>query len=157
MLHDILDDDHIQWHPTLMRYYTNFDPLLISTLLPILTSIEHLQRGDMPTEDAYSSGHLVLSHIGTFKCSNVETNLSWTCLVSGLLSFEHPSILLFCFHVCTLDSAWSARVSYKTLNHLDKYNFLDMRPMTDAQKLTFLSLLNRLIYGIAWLDQTLCD
>ena len=30
-------------------------------------------------------------------CSNVETNLSWTCLVSGLLNFEHPSVLLFCF------------------------------------------------------------
>ena len=27
-----------------------------------------------------------------------ETNLSWTCLVSGLLSFEHPSVLLFCFY-----------------------------------------------------------
>ena len=49
----------------------------------------------MPTEDAYSSGHLILSHAGTCKCSNVETNLSWTCLVSGLLSFEHPSVLLF--------------------------------------------------------------
>ena len=49
----------------------------------------------MPTEDAYSSGHLVLSHFGTCKCSNVETNLSWTCLISGLLSFEHPSVLLF--------------------------------------------------------------
>ena len=42
----------------------------------------------MPTEDAYSSGHLVLSHFGT--------NLSWTYLFSGLLSFEHPSVLLFC-------------------------------------------------------------
>ena len=30
----------------------------------------------MPTEDAYSSGHLVLSHFGTCMCSNVETNLS---------------------------------------------------------------------------------
>ena len=49
----------------------------------------------MPIEDAYSSGHLVLSHYGTCKCSNVETNVSWTCLVSGLLSFEHPSVLLF--------------------------------------------------------------
>ena len=49
----------------------------------------------MPTEDAYSSGHLVLSHFGTCKCSNVETNISWTFLVSGLLSFEHPSVLLF--------------------------------------------------------------
>ena len=50
----------------------------------------------MPTEDAYSSRHLVLSHFGTCMCSNVETNLSWTCLVSGLLNFEHPSVLLFC-------------------------------------------------------------
>ena len=40
-------------------------------------------------------GHLVLSHFGTCKCSNVETNISWTCLASGLLSFEHPSVLLF--------------------------------------------------------------
>ena len=52
----------------------------------------------MPTEDAYSSGHLVLSHFGTCMCSNVETNLSWTCLVSRLLNFEHPSVLLFCFN-----------------------------------------------------------
>ena len=50
----------------------------------------------MPTEDAYSSGHLVLSHFGTCMCSNVETNLSWACLVSGPLNFEHPSVLLFC-------------------------------------------------------------
>ena len=32
---------------------------------------------------------------GTFKCSQVETYISWTCLVSGLFSFEHPSVLLF--------------------------------------------------------------
>ena len=51
----------------------------------------------MSTEYAYSFGHLVLSHFGTCKCSNVETNLSCTCLVSGLLSFEHPSVLQFCF------------------------------------------------------------
>ena len=37
MLHDILDDDHIQWHPTLIGHYTNFWPLLILTLLPNLT------------------------------------------------------------------------------------------------------------------------
>ena len=29
MLHDILDDDHIQWHPPLIGHYTNFWPLLI--------------------------------------------------------------------------------------------------------------------------------
>ena len=37
MLHDILDDDHIQWHPTLIGHYTNFWPLPIWTLLPNLT------------------------------------------------------------------------------------------------------------------------
>ena len=37
MLHDILDDDHIQWHPPLIRHYINFWPLLIWTLLPNLT------------------------------------------------------------------------------------------------------------------------
>ena len=37
MLHDILDDDHIQWHPPLIGHYTNFWPLLIWTLLPNLT------------------------------------------------------------------------------------------------------------------------
>ena len=49
----------------------------------------------IPTEEAYSSRHLVPSHFGTYKCSSVKTNLSWTCLVSGLLSFEHPSVLFF--------------------------------------------------------------
>ena len=34
---------------------------------------------------------------GTCICSNVETILSWTCHVYGPLSFEHPSVLLFCF------------------------------------------------------------
>ena len=65
MLHDILEDDHIEWHPPLMRHYTKFWPF-------------------------------VVSHFGTFMRSNVETNISWTCLVSGLLSFEHSSVLLFC-------------------------------------------------------------
>ena len=60
----------------------------------------------MPTGDAYSSGHLVLSHFGTCMCSNVETNLSWTCLVSGLLNFEHPSVLLFCLVKQLVVSQW---------------------------------------------------
>ena len=52
----------------------------------------------MPTGDAYSSGHLVLSHFGTciYDFAYVETNLSRTCLVSGPFNFEHPSVLLFC-------------------------------------------------------------
>ena len=52
MLHDILDDDHLQWHPLLIRHYTNFGPYFWSwpykriwffTLLREV-SIEHLQR-----------------------------------------------------------------------------------------------------------------
>ena len=37
MLHDILDDDHIQWHPPLIGHCAKFWPLLIWTLLPNLT------------------------------------------------------------------------------------------------------------------------
>ena len=67
-----------------------------------ITELERFQQNicngwGMLAGDADSSGHLVLSHFGTCMCSNVVTNLSWTCrLVSGLLSFEHPSVLLFC-------------------------------------------------------------
>ena len=76
---------------------TVLDILLNLKFHQILVSIEHLQRLCHADRGAYSSGHLVLSHFGTCMCSNVETNLSWTCLVSGLLNFEHPSLLLFCF------------------------------------------------------------
>ena len=43
----------------------------------------------------------VLSPFGTCMCSNVETNLAWTCLVSGPLKFEPlgTSLLLLVFHV----------------------------------------------------------
>ena len=70
----------------------------IYVMLEVWNHLKNICNGcGMPTEDAYSSGHLVLSHFGTCMCSNVETNLSWTCLVSGLLNFEHPSVLLFSF------------------------------------------------------------
>ena len=49
----------------------------------------------MPTEEAYSSWHLVLSHFWTWKSSNIETNLSRTCLVSGILVLNFPQY--FCF------------------------------------------------------------
>ena len=44
MLHNILDDDHIQWNPSLIGHYTNFWPLLIWTSLPNLT-FYHIMRG----------------------------------------------------------------------------------------------------------------
>ena len=79
------------WHLSLIWLFTDFD-VITKYRFP-----KGICNGcGMPTGDAYSSGHLVLSHFGTCMCSNVETNLSWTCLVSGLLNFEHPSVLLFC-------------------------------------------------------------
>ena len=52
MLHDILDDEHLQWHPPLISHYTNFWPYywswpyyrirLFTELREV--SIEHLQR-----------------------------------------------------------------------------------------------------------------
>ena len=123
MLHDILDHDHLQWHPPIDQALNQFLTIkLIWTLLPNLTFYpfarcfhRNICNGcGMPTEDAYSSGHLVLSHFGTCKCSNVETNTSWTCLVSGLLSFEHPSLLLLllfikfrCFHRTCIKINWN--------------------------------------------------
>ena len=85
----------LNWHHHLMTFYliwllTEFDITEYRFPLGICSGC------GMLTGDAYSSGHLVLSHFGTCMCSNVETNLSSTCLVSGRLNFEHPSVLLFC-------------------------------------------------------------
>ena len=37
MLHDIMDDDHLQWQPPLIRHYTNFDHI---TDLDLITEFE---------------------------------------------------------------------------------------------------------------------
>ena len=39
MLHDILDDDHLQWHPPLIGHYTNFDHI---TDLDLITEFDFL-------------------------------------------------------------------------------------------------------------------
>ena len=98
------------WHLSLIWLFTDFD----------IISVYRFPKGicngcGMPTGDAYSSGHLVLSHFGTCKCSNVETNISWTCLVSGLLSFEHPSVLLFLLPSSTVDLSWLIRSVMRAL------------------------------------------
>ena len=71
------------WHLSLTWLFTEFD---------VITEYRFpygICNGcGMPTGDAYSSGHLVLSHFRTCICSYVETNLSWTCLVSGLFEFR---------------------------------------------------------------------
>ena len=92
----------LQWKPILIRHYTNFNPV---TDLDLISEFDfssyytmfpyNICKGcGVPIEDTHSSGKLVLPNDGTCMCSNVEINLCWT-LFSGLLSFEHPSDLLF--------------------------------------------------------------
>ena len=105
MLHDILDDEpHLQWHLPLIGHTPIFDHLLIMVLITEFDFLPNCTRFPwnicngcgMPTEDAYSSGHLVLSHF-RFACVLMSRpSLSWTCLVSGLYEFRNPSVLLFC-------------------------------------------------------------
>ena len=106
-VHDILDDGNKQWRPQLFRHYTNFWPCFWSgpfyRIWPFIqlreVTIEYLQR----LRHA-SGGCLLLRtpdpvfHFWTCLWSNVETNLSLICLVSGLSSFGLPLIHLFYFH-----------------------------------------------------------
>ena len=83
MLHDILDNDHIQWHPPLIGHYTNFWPLLIWTLLPNLTFYLIVQcfhrtyatGAACQQRTLTPSGHLVLSHLGFAFVNQPETTL----------------------------------------------------------------------------------
>ena len=98
MFHDILGHYHVQWHPQSIRHYTNLWTYYRTgpyyRFWPDYQISRDfrgaLQRVRLATEDAYSSGHLVLSKFGTCICSNVVMS-------TDLLSFEHPSVLLFCF------------------------------------------------------------
>ena len=85
----------------------------------------------MPTEDAYSR-HLVLSQFGTLKWSYVKTNLSWTCLVSGLWVSNIPRFFCFAciFHALKGNSRraekeensnWKDDVAAATSGRLPKY------------------------------------
>ena len=58
---------------------------------PFFNRLKNLSRSSRPRRAGPTN-----PRFGTCMCSNVETNLSWTCLVSGPLNFEHPSVLLFC-------------------------------------------------------------
>ena len=48
------------------------------------------------TEDAYSSGHLVLSHLGLAFVLMLRPFFPELVISTDLLSFKHPSVLLFC-------------------------------------------------------------
>ena len=104
MLHDILGHVHIQWHTQLIRHYTNLRTYyrtgLYYRFLPyyqiLEVSIEHCNGCGYPTEDAYSSRHLVLSHLGLSFVLMLRQFFAELVMSTELLSFEHPSVLLFC-------------------------------------------------------------
>ena len=81
MLHEILEDDHIQWHPTLIRHNINLWPCYrtgpyyrIWILIAICFHKSFANGCSMPTEDAYPHGHLVLSKLAFAYVLIVETN-----------------------------------------------------------------------------------
>ena len=105
MLHDILGHGHVEWHPQLIRHYTNLRTYYRTGLfLPILTLLPNfggfhrtLQRVRLANR-----GRLLLRTpgpvpFGTYICSNVETILSWTCHVYGPFEFRTSLGTSFCF------------------------------------------------------------
>ena len=68
MLHDILDDDRIQWHPTLIGHCTNFWPLLIWTLLPNLTFYLIVQGFHRTYATGAACQHRTLTPPDTWSC-----------------------------------------------------------------------------------------
>ena len=129
---------HSGWWPQTVTPFIDktlhqFWQLLIWTLSPNLTFyliVQGFHRtyatgAASQQKDAYSSGHLVLSHFGTCMCSNVETNLSWTCPVSELLNFEHPSVLLFAFALLLVCLVLGCRHSFSALAIISHFSQVD--------------------------------
>ena len=117
MLYEILEHDHIHWHPQLISNYTNLDLVTESemTTLALFQNPKGFSRkfttGTASHRRCYSSGSVPFR---TCMCSNVETILSWTCHVSWIW-ISNISVLLFCF-VRFLSSTifWNMKEVYKT-------------------------------------------
>ena len=62
---------------------------------PVSATIEHCNGCGLPTEDAYSSGHLVLSYLGLAFVLVLRPFFPELVMSTDLMSFEHPSVLLF--------------------------------------------------------------
>ena len=100
MLHDNLGHGHIQWHPPLIMHFTKSRPCYRTGPYYRLWLYQQISGGfnrtcsngcGMPTEDADSFGHLVLFHLGTGICSNVEIVSQLTLWCLRTLDIEHAS------------------------------------------------------------------
>ena len=91
ILHDILDDDHIQWHPPLIGHYTSFWPLLIWTLLQ--NSTFYLIVQGFHRHRAYATG-------AACQQRTLTSPDTWSCPTLGLASVLmsrpiYPELVLF--------------------------------------------------------------
>ena len=112
MLHNTLEDNHIQWHPPLIRHCTNLWPYY---WLDLITEFDFITEYrfpwgicngcGMPTGDAYSSGHLVPSLWDLHMFYVLRPILFRTCrYFTGLCSSNIPRYFLdFAFY----QIAWS--------------------------------------------------
>ena len=97
MLHDILGNDHIHWHPLLIRHYIKLWPYCRTGSYYQISGGFHrtLQRVRLANR-----GHLLLRAPGpvpfwTCICSNVVIIFSWTCRVLGSWISNIPRYFYF--------------------------------------------------------------
>ena len=106
MLHDILVHGRLQWHPQLIRHYTNMWTYYRTGPYYRFWPYYQISGGFHRTLQQVrlvNRGHLLLRTpspvpFGTCICSNTETILSWTCHVYGPFEFRTSlgtSILLY--------------------------------------------------------------
>ena len=96
---------YIQWHPPLIRHFTKSWPCYrtwpYNRFWRYYLTLGGLYRTSQ-RERLANRGHLLLwtpspVPFRTCICSNIKTIHSELVMSTDLLSFEHPSILLFCF------------------------------------------------------------
>ena len=97
--------DHIQWHPQLIRHYTNLWIYYRTGPYYRFWPYHQISGGFHRTLQRVrlaNKGRLLLRTpcpvlFETCICFNVDTFFPELVMSTDLLSFEHPSVLLFCF------------------------------------------------------------
>ena len=105
MLHDILGHNHKQWHPQLIRHYTNlwnhYQTLLYNRFWPYNQTSGGFHR-TLQRVPIANRGRLLIPTpgrvpFGTCFCSNIETIPSWTRHVYGPFEFRISLDTSICF------------------------------------------------------------
>ena len=172
MLHDILDDDHIQWHPTLIGHYTNFWPLLIWNLLPNLNVYlivqgfhgtyatgAACQQRTLTPPDTWSCPTLGLACVLMSRPISPELVLSPDFWISNIpryfsFAFDRSLMGIFRLNICrhnlaTIPKKMNLLVMWYELSGIHTSIFLMNLFLTDvitAWLMTSLTLLTRLVF-----------